>query len=180
MKTNYTIIEEEHLIDTKKKLTWCGYGEWVEELDSIVFEYNGYQASVKRQFIREPFSLVESYFGGYLCGYVRIHEEHPYYMKKLRDIPISCHGGITFCNLRDEDFWIGFDCSHFGDLVPTWQHKRGDVKESLKNIIMSEAFKKIITHPVYRNMQYCIDNCIKIIDQLSTATANHMVLEDDH
>lgn len=60
---------------------------------------------------------------GHLCGYVRIPKTNRIYKKEFGDYPISdllVHGGVTFTGNRfdDNDWWIGFDCAHFGDLVP--------------------------------------------------------------
>lgn len=65
---------------------------------------------------------------GHLCGYVRIPRSSRLYVKKQRRAAINklrVHGGVTFDGgirrggggkLRGR--WIGFDCAHFGDLVP--------------------------------------------------------------
>lgn len=82
--------------------------------DGIVkFQYRGYSCLI----VRQPM--------GYLCGYVRIPNNHPLYLKSLweytLDEQIECHGGITYTGGMkeiDSGWWIGFDCAHFGDFVP--------------------------------------------------------------
>lgn len=54
---------------------------------------------------------------GHRCGYVCIPKEHKYYKKHFDSIPVMCHGGLTYGDhiLSQDDFWIGFDCAHYGD-----------------------------------------------------------------
>jgi len=165
MKNEHTTKNEEHHWTSEEKLKWLGYGEWVEELDSIEIEYLGYEAIVIRVLQREPFSKVESYFGGNFCAHVRIPENHPLYGSK--EIDIDCHGGINL-NEFHEEHWIGFDCAHAIDYIPTFELKIKQHKELFpipKGLENSHFFT-----PVYRNMQYCIDECKKIIDQLINDT----------
>lgn len=65
---------------------------------------------------------------GHLCGYVQLPMDFPDLtgiVAKGYDHPsiasLDVHGGVTFCNERDEHsgIWIGFDCAHCGDLVPS-------------------------------------------------------------
>lgn len=54
---------------------------------------------------------------GWGNGYIGLPWWHPYYKIDFNDIPIVCHGLLTFSQLdEDEDLWIiGFDTSHLGD-----------------------------------------------------------------
>jgi hypothetical protein len=52
---------------------------------------------------------------GFRCGYVGIPQGHPWYEKSYGDIPCECHGGLTFAQIKDVTWWIGFDCGHAGD-----------------------------------------------------------------
>ena len=54
---------------------------------------------------------------GWGNGYVALPNWHPFYKKHYDEIPVSCHGGLTYGSLdEDEDLWvIGFDTSHSGD-----------------------------------------------------------------
>jgi hypothetical protein len=54
---------------------------------------------------------------GSWCGYVTIPKS--FAIDFDDDLPINCHGGITFQNLdKNGDLKIGFDCAHFNDLIP--------------------------------------------------------------
>lgn len=158
---DFKIIEEKHLFTSEEKLKFCGYGEWVEEADYVKIESQGYTAVLRRIFEIESFSLDQSYFGGYLCGYVRIPESHPCFRKE--DINLECHGGLTF-NEAHEEQWVGFDCSHFCDIVPTTQHimKTNPEFQKIRGMLQIPEEMK----PVYRNMKYCVNECLDMIDQL--------------
>lgn len=72
---------------------------------------------------------------GWGNGYVGLPQWHPYYKMDYNEIPIDCHGGLTFGQLDDdEDLWvIGFDTCHFGDNKLIWSKER--VREECECII---------------------------------------------
>lgn len=161
------LIKEEHNLTTEEKLKFFGYGEWVEEVDFTEIEYQGYKARVKRVFVKEHFAKELAYFGGYLCGYVKIPSSHPYFGNQ--DIDLECHGGLTF-NKCDEEHWVGFNCAHAYDYVPTMELMKKthpELKKFREMFPIPQEFENFaLFNPVYRNMQYCIEECKKIIRQL--------------
>jgi hypothetical protein len=173
MNDKVKIIKEEHHWTSDEKIKWLGYGEWIEECDVTEFEYLGYQALVMRVMKRELYCPHAGYFGGHLCGYVGIPETHPYFRKK--ELDIDGHHGITF-NEAHEEHWIGFDCGHTGDYIPTVEHMRKtnpELKKINEMFPLKEGFEKFgLFNPVYRNMEYCIQCCIEIIYQLIAALNN--------
>lgn len=66
-------------------------------------------------------------YGTHPCCYVALDSTHPYYEVFYDNIPVSCHGGLTFSEhglidcknkntLIPEDYWvIGWDYHHVGD-----------------------------------------------------------------
>ena len=168
---NYKITSEEHLWTSDHKLKFCGYGEWVEELDRVIFEYEGYKARVERIFRQEPYAKNEAWFGGHLCGYVTIPQSHPYFKKE--EIDIDCHWGLTF-NEAHEEHVIGFDCAHSGDIVPTMQHLKNTDPHliAIRQEFFPKGYSRIFKEQ-YRNVQFCIDQCIAIIEQLIIASIEH-------
>src|ERR1700743_1307542 len=167
MDKDFKIKIQKHHWTSEEKIKWMGYGEWVEEPDVIDFEYLGYHALVYRILKREPIANKEIYFGGYLCGYVQIHNTHPCYRKE--EIDIDCHGEITF-NQAHEEHWIGFDCSHTVDYIPTVGYMRKTCPEWKA---INEAFplpggyeKYEMFNPSYKNVSYCIEECKEMINQL--------------
>ena len=87
--------------------------KWETEPNDKEFDSNGYKCVVKRH----P-SL------GHLCGYVHIPKSHPLWGKSYDElyelgVNVDVHGGLTFSD-QEGDAWVfGFDCAHFGDLVPS-------------------------------------------------------------
>ena len=111
------------------------------------FEYRGYKCVIKRMML----------FGGQLNGYVRLPKESKFYQKGYDDIPIDCHGGLTFTGDLEEDgdFYIGFDTAHYQDYMPFMQMLYGN--KGLQ-----------IDHPdeQYKDINYVRNECKKIVDQL--------------
>jgi len=72
--------------------------------------------------------IVRGPLGG-LCGYVGIPESNPFFERDYDDVPVHTHGGLTygsFCsgdichsNERYKTYWLGFDCAHSGDMIPS-------------------------------------------------------------
>jgi hypothetical protein len=75
---------------------------------------------------------------GALCGYVGVTEGHPWFGRHKYEIDAEVHGGVTFalacerdgewsssiCHQPDEGepdklWWVGFDCAHSLDLLPS-------------------------------------------------------------
>lgn len=56
-----------------------------------------------------------------LCAYVGVPIDHPLAGYHYDDIPISCHGGLTFADEGDDLYrpkgwyWYGWDYAHSGD-----------------------------------------------------------------
>jgi hypothetical protein len=166
---------EKHHFSSDDKIRWWGYGEWVEEVDEVKFNYKGMECLVRRMAEHENCSHDDRRFGGYLCGYVAVPFGHPYYQKRYEDMDIECHGGLTFGECADSH-WIGFDCSHSMDYSPsleylkktaTWMKDFRDREEELKkkfNLQHNPIFNKS-----YKNIEYCINECKSIADQLIEA-----------
>lgn len=133
-------------IDKEKSF---GLGKWVEEPDIVIAEYKNYKYEIKRicVCITDPYSKKFQMFGGHLCGYIYLPESNKYYDKQYDDIPITCHWGLTFSKMINNEWVIGFDCAHYGDVVPS-------------------IYKLMHTGEYYRNIEFCKEQCMNIIDQL--------------
>lgn len=132
---------------------------WENEPNRYVFSYKGYRCLIRRTDLK------------ILCGYVGIPPCHKYYGKSADELQnIDCHGGLTFSdrfkaedageqNLTSEDndgYWyIGFDAAHAWDLVPYMVEEYGH----------HELFQHAHTG-TYKDMNYMIEQCKKIVDQL--------------
>lgn len=55
-----------------------------------------------------------------LCAYVGVPNDHPLAGMNYDDMPVECHGGLTFAgNMKElpaERYWYGWDYAHAGDL----------------------------------------------------------------
>jgi hypothetical protein len=175
MNEEIQITNEVHLFTSEEKIKWLGYGEWVEELDVVKFTYKGIECRINRIVVQEPYTKELHVFGGHLCGYVRIPAEHPYHHKRYEEMEIDCHYGLTYGEVEDgeveDGHWIGFDCGHLGDYVPSMEYlkKTNPTFQVWKK--KEEKIKKLIPNsPIgdksYKNINYCIGECKGIVDQL--------------
>lgn len=63
--------------------------------------------------------------GTHPCGYVEIPSESKYFNVDYDNIPIECHGGLTYgrgflhtvADANDNRYFIGWDYAHYGDFV---------------------------------------------------------------
>jgi hypothetical protein len=165
------IKSSEKLYTFEQKVVWWGDGEWAREPDLLELEYEGYQCRIIRQAHLDG-KEQQYMFGGFLCGYVSIPLNHPFYKKPYEDIPVDCHGGLTFGEGK-KDYWIGFDCAHSFDYVPSTEHLKKTcdwlkpwakpIKESHEKL--KKNYPKIFER-TYKNIEFCCDQCEEIIDQL--------------
>lgn len=122
--------------------------ELVEQEGNVKeFVYRNYDCKIVRQNVD---------FSGHLCGYIKIPKGHELYGMEYGEIEekynyeMPAHGGLTFSDyFETNDYWIGFDCAHVGDLRPCYV----------------EGFDfGTFEFETYKSMEY-VENCIKeIID----------------
>lgn len=160
-------MEEQHLYTSDQKIEWWGYGEWVEEPDAVLFEYEGFQCQVIReayQVIREAYYKKFHMFGGYLCGYILVPKEHPYL--KQKEIHVSVFRGIkSFGLVNDGNYLLEFDCFQSNDICPSIEFSKKSQTEpmELKSKLPSS---NIPFEKEYRNISFCINQCRYIVDQM--------------
>ena len=127
------------------------------------FEYKGYPCVV----LFMPM--------GYRCGYVGLTEGNQYYYVDYDDIPIDCHGGLTYSDNRlfgqdDEHvWWIGYDCGHCFDGYDLEKMEKyfGDDKEFVQMFRYTKEYKiRQAEEYGFRTLEYCINECKSIVDQI--------------
>ena len=113
---------------------------------------------------------------GYLCGYVRIPEGHPYYGNEECDLDVVVHGGITFTAYCEEDspwgagYWIGFDCAHCYD-APDPKEMDAEMLQSIKYMTdFEEAMNIGIPQRKIRSTGYVASECRNLAAQCASAT----------
>lgn len=93
---------------------------------------------------------------GHLCGYVHLTQDNDYYGYEYDDIPVNCHGGLTYGSEHENEWVIGFDCAHLGDLQPFYTDM--------------ELYGNTGT---YRDMEYVTFQCESICEQISIKSKSH-------
>jgi len=164
-------VIENHLYTCDDKLKWWGYGEWVEEADNVYFTHNEIECHVIRSAHKESNAQNFHIFGGHLCGYCRIPKDHPYYEKEYEEMNIDVYFALTFGEFLNNEYWIGFDCAHACDIIPSMQYLeksnpglieiKKKCKELLKKININDNPK------TYKNMNFVIEECKSIAEQLN-------------
>ena len=113
----------------------------IEILDNGI--YNGYQ-----------YWIVS--YGSHPCAYVELPKDHKYYGKDYVDIPIDCHGGITYSGIHEKfsnGFLIGWDYGHCDDYLyynPT-KFLGSDIQSFL------DSGKKWTTEEIFEEVKQVID-----------------------
>ena len=121
--------------------------EWDNEPDTDDFEAYGLFCAMRR-----------NDFGSW-CGYVGIPDEHPLYTHNFENLELEVHGGLSYSGYKFKKnngihkkakpiWWFGFDCSHYGDLMPINPTTFFDGE--------------------YRNYEYTKKQCINLAKQLSS------------
>lgn len=109
---------------------------------------------------------------GHRCGYVVLPkgEEEKYKGIELYDIPISCHGGVTYFEqghdfLDTEQWLIGFDCAHLNDKRDMESLKKyfSDNESAMR---CAEWLSKYETKGEIRDTQFVVDELISMCNQL--------------
>lgn len=159
-----------HSFSSDDKLLWWGPGEWVEEVDFVKFEYKAIGCLIGRISVLDG-PKQDFVSGGYLCGYVNIHKDHEMYgIIDNYDVDLDVHGGVTYSDFIGDDFYIGFDCAHSGDYIPSteWFKKNSThmIEFYKKFPIPKEYLQNYLFNPVYRNIDFCIEECKKLVNQI--------------
>lgn len=90
------------------------------------------------------FCLIRRGPSGNLCGYVGIAHGHPWHgvdEGQITPYP-EVHGGLTFSDFIDSDqpwWWIGFDCAHARDLLPSLTPLDAHQLETYKDVSYVKA-----------------------------------------
>ncbi len=158
-------------ITPEEKARWWGEGEWVDEEDTVEFYYKDYKCRVVRCAALEG-ALLNKVFGGHLCGYVQLHETEETSVEFDYDV----HGGITYQQKEDDGLiWVGFDCAHSFDFIPSMEFMyktdpnfmkiREDSTKLFEKMGLN-YFNSPINRKSYKNIAFCIAECKGIVDQI--------------
>lgn len=86
----------------------------------MVYEKRHYGTRLAEGTCRGYQYIVVSY-GSHPCCYIRLMESDKFYNSEYDDIPLNCHGGLTYKSSNGlqgkPGTWIGWDYAHWGDYV---------------------------------------------------------------
>lgn len=184
-----------HSLTSREKLFWLGQGEWVEEADEVDFEHVGVKCKVWRQGCESVRLFLNTYpdfpklsentnaqvqalleitgykipaFGGHLCGYICL-ENHPCDFETRDEIPVDCWGGITYAEKeKDGKYWIGFDCAHSGDIVPSMVEMQEGIRTETRRQMLKmglDISNSPLFNDSYKNIDFCIKECKSMAEQ---------------
>lgn len=129
------------------------------------FTYNGYKCIVLFQGMCHR------------CGYIGIPKEHSLYdIGDYDNVPIICHGGITYASHNmygfgtcDDIFWIGFDCAHCDDSKDYEAGRKYFANDAALIESMArweELDKQFPCDGEVRTQEYVEEQCRQIVDQI--------------
>lgn len=133
-------------------------GPWSDEPDRLEWKTAyGHHALILRNMM------------GALCGYVAVPPGHRVHGKHYDEVNVYVHGGLTYanhCNGRichdvegeDNVWWLGFDCAHYCDFVPSYT-------ELFKRYSISYVNDN--SDIVYRNIDYVRNECELLSAQIA-------------
>ncbi len=95
---------------------------WLKEPDILDFNVYGFPCRI----MRNPDMK-------FLCGYIGVPNNHPWFEQTYVAVDANAHGGLTYSGKKPTinfypdpppgHWWIGFDCAHAGDLIPQFSHR---------------------------------------------------------
>ena len=132
-------IEEKNLLTREEKIKFWGKGEWCDEPDLVSFSFKGHECIIRRIMVPDG-PRGKHIFGGYLCGYVITEGKYA----DWDEISFDVHGGITHMGYLIDigKSCIGFDCSHFCDLIPSKQKRDEEIRKEF-NFLRTKTYKNI-------------------------------------
>ena len=125
---------------------------------------------------------------GHRCGYVGVPKSHPlygrHYFETLSDNSdveicsnIDIHGGLTFSSdghggypvAKDDVWWFGFDCAHFGDSADIDIMKKFNVPDDyarMLDFVHKKLAEKSGERSTVKTLDFCVRQCAKLAKQL--------------
>ena len=135
-----------------------GWGERVGEPDAWSGEYLGFPVYARRNSM------------GVWCGYIGLPAGHPW--AGLNDPARACvHGGVTYAQedllstpADASDWYLGFDCGHFGDFMPSFVAVEPGVDPLATATRLHATYN---CHIVYRTLEYAQAELRSLAEQAS-------------
>lgn len=75
--------------------------------------------------------------GSYPTAYIKVPKDSIFYNICYDEIPIDIHGGLTYGEIEENEFWIGWDYAHYGDYTFNSIFNNGnEVKYNVDSILV--------------------------------------------
>lgn len=153
-----------------------GRRPWLTEPNHKEFWFNGYMCA-----------LIRNEMGNW-CGYVAVPESHPAYKKDYDDIDVSVHGGLTYADTHlpvkgennggemfDPMWWLGFDCAHLDDFVPSIDDPDSAMNQKIlaqtpdSDWLASKREQMLAgSYKTYKDMEYVLAETRHLAEQLAS------------
>lgn len=122
-----------------------------------VFEYKGYRCVV----LFQPM--------GFRTAYVALPKDSQFYGVNYDEIPVECHGGLTYADFdlysqkdMQDVWWIGFDCGHYFDKRDIETYKKYYEETPYINARLIE----LTDEGEVKTLNFCMKECVDIVDQI--------------
>ena len=121
------------------------------------FEYKGYRCVVLFQSM------------GFRTAYVALPKDSQFYGVDCDEIPVECHGGLTYADFDlysqgdiKDVWWIGFDCWHYFDKRDIETYK----KYYEETPYMNASLIELTDEGEVRTIDFCVKECANIVRQI--------------
>ena len=148
----------------EKELTW----EELCKMESGTVLKDWFEDNIRCLILRGPSSL---------CAYLGIPTKHPLAGFEYDDIPLECHGGLTFCGEGGGKdiyrpaglYWYGWDYSHYKDYAFYYdtiaferEYNHSDEKKWLVEDVMEDMRSTLYDFKMLCNLAVMLSNKSKI------------------
>ena len=153
----------------EEKIKYLPAGPWIDEPDELYFNHKGIDCKISRILAFENNGRI---FGGHCCGYCKIPElmatSECFEQSTTAELGFSVHGGITYSEFAADGCWIGFDCAHSGDIVPSMLETKRRIREELQQKLIGwnlSPFSKVFIDE-YRDINFVRKECESLAEQI--------------
>lgn len=130
--------------------------KWKKEPNEYRFSVDGFNLVAKR------LSSTKSW-----TGYIILGSSHPWFGAPAEEIRVPVHNGVTYADFcpfspdpRNDQWWVGFDCSGRTDLMPfDWEAE-------------GKKYPNLFKHLTYRDLDFVKEELRKLAKYARIAVEN--------
>lgn len=109
------------------------------QLDDIYYSLTMSSGKVLKTNTHAGYHYIIISYGTHPCAYVDLPKKHPWYELKYDEIPVKCHGGLTYSEKNDKFWRIGWDYAHCDDYSPLYFNSPENFKKWTVEEIVKEC-----------------------------------------